>query len=319
LSWPPPERGLAVMRAPGRIAILGATSHLARDLVAALATEPEAEAMLFSRGPADVERWQIEAGFAGRFPALDYGAFGTTRYDAIINFVGVGDPARKAAMGAGIFEVTRRFDELALGYLRSDPDCRYVFLSSGAAYGDSFAAPADESTLARFPINALAPSDWYGAAKLHAECLHRSLTDLPIIDLRVFSYFSRTQDIAGAFFVSEILRAIRTRATLRATDQPIARDFLHPNDFRGLIGCLLAAAPANGAVDAYSRAPVDKATLLGAMRDRFGLDYVVEPSVGGGIRQHYYSLNRKAAWFGYRPRYASLECVLGEAAALLGE
>ena len=37
-------------------------------------------------------------------------------------------------MGASIFDVTLKYDEMALDYVRQHPDCRYIFLSSGAAY-----------------------------------------------------------------------------------------------------------------------------------------------------------------------------------------
>jgi nucleoside-diphosphate-sugar epimerase len=296
---------------PGRIAILGATSHLAGDFIRAVSDVADVDLCLFSRRPARVARWT----------ASPYAEFASGHYDAIINFVGVGDPARRAAAADTIFEITQAFDDLALSYVRKHPECRYIFLSSGAAYGGAFAQPAEARTAAILPINALSPSDWYGAAKLLAECRHRALIDLPIVDLRIFSYFSRTVDLAGKFLVCDILRAIRERATLRTTAQSITRDYLHPRDFRTLIGCILAAPAANCAIDAYSRAPVDKMTLLAAMRAHYGLQYAVgaEAGAAGGGRQHYYSRNRKAAQFGYAPAYDSLDCLIGESAPLLAE
>src|SRR5271166_5976009 len=304
-----------------RIAILGATSHLAKDLIARLAPEPAVDAALFARRPEEMMRWATAAGFGGRFPAFGYGAFGGQAYDAILNFVGAGDPARVTQMGASIVEVTLRFDRLALDYLQRHPACRYLFLSSGAVYGGSFERPVDATAPCSLAIDGLSPQDHYAAAKLEAERRHRSSTGFPIIDIRVFNYFSRTQDLSARFFISDILRAIRERRALQTTDQPMVRDFLHPRDFRALIGCLLASPPVNAAVDCYTLAPVDKATLLATMQRKFGLDYIVtdrpatlDPS---GAKPNYYSLNRKAAEFGYQSAYSSIECIVEEAAAII--
>src|SRR5207253_939480 len=121
---------------------------------------------------------------------------------------------QSAAMSASIFDVTLQYDEMALRYVRDNPECRYIFMRSGAAYGSTFEAPVEANTKAVIAINNLLPQDWYGAAKLHAECRHRSLTDLSIIDVRVFNYFSHTQDIAARFLIMDILRAIRDKTLL---------------------------------------------------------------------------------------------------------
>ena len=72
-------------------------------------------------------------------------------------------------MGAAILDVTLAYDEMALKYVRQHPDFRYIFLSSGAAYGSGFEAPATVNTKASIAINSLKPQDWYGVAKLYAE------------------------------------------------------------------------------------------------------------------------------------------------------
>lgn len=49
-------------------------------------------------------------------------------------------------MDNSIFDVTLRFDEMVLNYLKNHPACRYLFLSSGAAYGSGFNEPANRDT-----------------------------------------------------------------------------------------------------------------------------------------------------------------------------
>jgi len=115
---------------------------------------------------------------------------------------------------------------MALDYVQLYPQCRYLFLSSGAAYGCSFEATVDENTSAVIAINNFQSQDWYGVAKLHAECRHRSHPELPIIDIRVFNYFSRSQDISARFLITDILRAIRDKTVLKTSSDYIVRDFI---------------------------------------------------------------------------------------------
>jgi nucleoside-diphosphate-sugar epimerase len=305
-----------------RIAILGATSQIAKDLVQAFVALNNHQLTLFARRPEVVRQWLASIGLPGRHAVADFAAFSVDEhFDAILNFVGVGNPAQTAAMGASIFDVTLKYDEMALAYVRLHPQCRYIFLSSGAAYGSSFDAPVDENTKAVVAINNLQPQDWYAVAKLHAECRHRSLPHLPIVDIRVFNYFSHTQDISARFLITDILRAIRDQTALKTSPVDIVRDFIHPSDFYNLVAALLASPAANTSVDCYSKAPVKKTALLAAMQSEFGLRYEITEGSAGinatGSKPQYYSLNTRAAEFGYAPSLTSLEGILIETRALL--
>lgn len=300
-----------------RTAILGASSQIAKDLITSVSRDDGYELILFARRPDLVKDWILTSGIKQQYRVDNYAAFSTAdHFDVIINFVGVGDPVRAAAMGASIFDVTLTYDEMALNYLKAHPHCRYIFLSSGAAYGSGFESPADENTHSIININNLKPQDWYAVAKLHAECRHRSLQDLPIIDIRVFNYFSHTQDMSARFLITDIVRAIRDKSILKTSSDHIVRDFIHPADFYNLVIALLSSPPANTVVDCYSRDPIDKTTLLKAMEDNFGLKYEVTQSGSGvnatGLKPHYYSLNKKAEQFGYIPNYSSLEGLMDE-------
>lgn len=300
-----------------RIAVIGATSQIAKDLIHSFSKSNEHELFLFARRPEAVVAWKTSVGSEQDWSVSSYEDFTTNQYfDVVMNFVGVGNPAQAAAMGASIFDITLQYDELALAYLKQHPNCRYIFISSGAAYGSTFDEPANVNTIARFPINNLQPQDWYGVAKLHAECRHRSLTYLPIVDIRVFNYFSRTQNIEARFLITDILRAIRDKTVLKTSSNLIVRDFIHPTDFYSLINAMLCTQSINVVVDAYSKAPIDKTTLLAVMQEKFGLRYETvqsDASVSAtGVKPHYYSLNSKAADFGYMPRLTSLDGILLE-------
>lgn len=306
------------------IAILGATSQIARDYVRNATAANTDVFSLYARRPDAVQQWVRRAGLdlnaiveAGGFESFGQGDF----YDVVINFVGVGDPAAAQRMGASILDITLEFDSLAIRYVKAHPSTRYLFLSSGAAYGSDFQQPATGQTRTGFDINHLQAQDWYGAAKFHAECRHRALADLSMVDVRVFSYFSRSQDLSSRFLISDMLRAIRDDTVMSTSADTLVRDFLHPADFARLVQALIHAPPTNTAVDAYTLAPTTKQELLKAMQQRFGLKYepVQDFSVlnATGHKSHYYSLNRRAQEFGYQPQLSSLEGVLMEASSIL--
>ena len=303
-----------------RIAILGATSQIAKDLVQSFAANSRHDLVLFARRPEAVTQWLADVGLVGRYPVANFTAFNADQhFDAILNFVGVGNPALAAAMGASIFDVTLQYDELALSYVRQHPTCRYIFLSSGAAYGASFDTPVDAATCATVPINNLQPQDWYGVAKLHAECRHRSLAPLPIVDIRVFNYFSHTQDMEARFLITDIARAIRDKIVLKTSADFMVRDFIGPDDFYQLVNAILISPATNVAVDCFSKAPIDKVTLLAAMQEKFGLQYELVQSDSGvnatGAKPYYYSADKWAANFGYVPRSTSLENIFFQLAS----
>jgi nucleoside-diphosphate-sugar epimerase len=300
-----------------RIAILGATSQIAKDLVRSFHAYGTADLVLYARRPSAVTDWLSTVGLPERYAVADFESFSLSEhFDAILNFVGVGNPAQATAMGATIFEVTLQYDELALGYLRQHPHCSYIFFSSGAAYGSNFDKPVDETSKAIFAINGLAPQDWYGVAKMHAECRHRSLPHLPIVDIRVFNYFSHTQDMSARFLLTDVVRAIRDKTVLQTSSDYIVRDFIHPEDFYQLVAAILLAPATNEAVDTYSKAPVDKPTLLKAIGEKYELRYETTqatPSVNAtGNKVHYYSRSHKAAKFGFEPKLTSLDGVMLE-------
>jgi len=304
-----------------RIAILGATSQIARDLIVSFSAAEDKHLHLFARRPDEVTKWLAMIGLTGRYPVDDFPEFSRQGFDVVINFVGVGNPAQAVAMGNAIFDITLRFDEMVLDYLHAHPACRYLFLSSGAVYGSNFNEPANRETPAVVAINNLASHEWYGVAKLHAECRHRAYPELAIIDIRVFNYFSRTLDISARFLITDILRAIRDNSVLRTSPDYIVRDFMHPSDFYKLVSALLAAPATNAAADCYTLAPIDKLTLLAAMQEKFGLQYEITAATTAvnatGVKPHYYSLNKRAADFGYTPSLTSLDGVLREAKAIL--
>lgn len=305
-----------------RIALLGATSQIAKDLILSFLGREEHELTLYGRRPEAIFAWLAPRRGARHYRVADLATFDATHpFDAIINFVGISNPAAAIDMGAGILNVTSRVDNMAMAYLEHHPQCRYIFLSSGAAYCSKFDTPADLDTCCSIAINRLEDQDWYGLAKMHAECRHRARTKLSIVDLRVFSYFSRTQDISARFLLTDALRAIQNGTTLQTSAAQSFRDYLHPSDFHALVECVLAHPPSNAALDCYTLGEVGKWTLLDTLQRQFSLRYEIagpEAALNAtGAKPHYYSKNRQAASYKYVPSMSSLDGVIKEVQAFL--
>lgn len=307
-----------------RIAILGATSQIAKDLLVLFAAHTTHELVLFARRPWAISEWLQTMGLADTYRVAGFEDFDeTVHFDAILNFVGVGNPAQAVAMGASIFEATFKYDELALNYLSCHPTCRYIFLSSGAAYGSNFAKPVDANSCAMIGINNLQPQDWYAVAKLHAECRHRSLPHLPIVDIRVFNYFSHTQDLSARFFITDMIRAIKSDEIFLTSPDNIVRDYIGPADFYQVVSKIIGAPPVNEVVDCYTQGPVDKFTLLEIMKKKFGLKYKISNISAEfnatGVKINYFSNNKKLEIFNYNPEKSSLQSALDEIDILLSK
>jgi nucleoside-diphosphate-sugar epimerase len=307
-----------------RIAILGATSQIAKDLVLSFTEKSSHELFLYARRPEAVSQWLSSAGLARQHIVANFSDFQTKLYfDAVINFIGVGNPSQAAELGAAIFDVTHKYDEIALSYVRQHPKCRYIFLSSGAAYCTSFNEPVNEKTKVNIDINNLRLQDWYGLAKLHAECKHRALAQMSIVDVRVFNYLSHTQDIEARFLITDILRAIKSGETLFTSTENIFRDYIGPDELFQLIALVLAAPKKNDVIDCYTQAPIGKMKLLSEMNRNFGLIYETRDIPieinATGLKVNYFSKNRRAEMFGYVPSSNSLSIVMREVYLMIKE
>src|SRR5579872_4838849 len=302
------------------IAILGATSQLAKDFIQQAHKSFQPDFRLYARSPEKIILFQQKENL--HYPAFALDQFGEEKYSAIINFIGVGDPVRAKTMGADIFDVTLDMDQKVLAYLAENISTTYIFMSSGAVYGTDYLQPVNKNTASYVPINHLQPQNYYSIAKLYAEARHRALPQHNIFDIRIFNYISRTLDLNTRFLITDMINAIRNKTTFETDSQEILRDFLHPSDFCHLIQACLNT-PKNMPIDAYSKAPISKMALLETLRDHFDLKYRLVDSINAvnatGRKPFYYSENRDASQIGYTPQYDSLRGILEEVGVILNQ
>ena len=300
-----------------KIAILGATSQIAQDLILSFSINKDYDFSLFCRNVVVLEKWINSENLSERYQIQEYSEFGNhKKYDVIINFVGISDPAKAQKMGSDIFKVTEQYDDMALEYLKQHRKTKYIFLSSGAVYGGDYKDPVKKDTLATININNLATTDWYAIAKLYAEARHRSLPDLSIVDIRVFNYFSHTQNINARFLITDIVRALKNGEVFKTSPDNVIRDFITPPDFYNLIQAIIDYKPLNTALDCYTKSPVEKFNLLSEIESKFGLNYEVDENLNvvnaTGAKFNYYSENKIAKDIGYNPGSTSLESIIRE-------
>jgi nucleoside-diphosphate-sugar epimerase len=299
------------------IAIFGASSQIAKDLLVSFFKKTNYRCCLFVRNKVSMNAWISEFIPKSKYNVFEYSEFyNNPFYDVIFNFVGVGDPAATKKFGSSIADITLLYDSIVIKYLNQNPSCKYIFLSSGAVYGGEFEDPATSESQSMINGNSVRPTDWYAVSKFNAEVRHRALSQYSIVDIRVFNYFSHTQDMSARFLITDIVRAIKCKDIFKTSIDNIVRDYITPDDFFNFIKTIIKSKSVNMAVDCYTKSPVDKWTLLSVLESKYGLKVEISEKRGGvnatGSKINYYSLNKVAESLGFFPKYSSLEGILVE-------
>jgi len=288
------------------IAVLGATGIIGHSLARKWAASRTDRLVLFARNPALLTSDQWPGSVAVR-PIAEFDAGG---FDLVVNAIGASDPTRVATLGADILRITREWDERVLATM--GPQTRYVFLSSGAAYGD-IDRPSDGDTALHLPVNRLESVSPYTLAKLIAEIGHRQAPERAILDLRIFGFADPGIPLAGTSFLADLARAVATGEPLLTSPDDMVRDYAGIDELHQLIERWVEAGAPNRACDLYTLAPLGKSELLGIAAERHGLkvrhgtQVALSPS---GKKSVYASAYRTAAELGYLPQRKSLDVVI---------
>jgi hypothetical protein len=307
------------------IAILGATSHIAKGLIYHFFKAGTGGLHLYARTPDKVRGFLQAIGAPAAADCAVHalaGDFGRCDCAVIINCIGAGTWKKLQGDYTRYFTVTEEYDNLVLAHLRQkNPDALYISLSSGAVYGGGYAEPVGENTETRLRVNQVGKQDYYTIARLYAEAKHRAFDRLNIADVRVFSYFSRFYDPEDGYFVTDVVESVLRKKTLATDAADFVRDYIHPEDLFSLTTKCIKAGKINAAFDATSSKPVAKREILGYFSREYGLKYVTGPAGGydgaTGAKTVYYSTYQNAVRIGYRPRFSSLEAIVHEAQQVL--
>ena len=298
-----------------KIAILGGTSHIARAITPYL-LEAGAELTLFARSPEKLKgsNCSVHKGF----DSFMYGNF-----DVIINCIGAGTPKELASDYNRWFSVLEHFDNLALDYLKNvNQETLYVMFSSGAVYGRQNNAPVEENSFWRFYPNRVSVPDYYAVSKIYSEAKHRSLPQLKIADLRIFSFFSHCIDLDSGYFMTDLVKALVKNEIFKTSPADMLRDYPHPSDLAALILRCAAEKHINTALDVASREPVSKNIILKTFSSKFGLKYrstdsFSETSPNGSINIYVPTVDLAEKMLNWKAVCSSIETLLSETEVIL--
>jgi nucleoside-diphosphate-sugar epimerase len=308
-----------------KIAILGSTSHMAKGLINNFLQGGGFSLHLYTRSPDKVLNF---LGTIEKSPDKDcvihegYNDFLKSSCDVVINCIGVGTLNKLRGDYTKYFTVAEEYDNLAIGCLRNNcPNALYISFSSGAVYGKDFSAPVEENTINSIRVNHVTAEDYYAIVRLYTEAKHRAFNGLRIIDLRLFSYFSRFIDLTDGYFITEVMDCILNKKVLVTNDVNIVRDYLHPEDLFSIIRKCMDAGKINSAFDVISAKPVEKKEILDYFSLEYGLKYKISRSVSHvsatGPKNIYYSTYNKALEIGYKPNFTSMDALQQEAKHIL--
>ncbi len=302
-----------------KIAILGASSHIAKGLIFAYKDDQSIEMYFYARNFQKVDQFLNSLYYSG-FNAKPINEFGEDRVDVIINCIGITDLTERNLHKENIFEVTEHFDKTCIDYIRESRKTIYINLSSGAVYGTQFNEPASKNSIANFEVNNIQSTDFYRIVKLNSEIKHRSVNFGNIIDLRIFGYFSRFIDLSKNYLLTEIIRCVKENKTFITSPVNIIRDYIHPEDLAELIKSFFEYDEINAAFDVMSLMPVSKMEILDFYKQIYGLQYkILESSTGTsatGEKLQYYSENKIDMPFKFTPKYTSIESIRNESVFL---
>jgi nucleoside-diphosphate-sugar epimerase len=295
------------------IAVLGATSQIAKGLIENYLKRTGSKLYLYARRKEKVKEFLSTFESDNGSKILDFEDFDEYDYDVIINCVGYGTPQKVIRFADEILQTTEKYDNVALNYLASHTAAMYINFSSGAVYGKCFEKPADENTLFQLKINRIGINDYYALSKIYSEAKHRSTERYNIADIRVFAYFSKYIDTAGKYFITELVDCLIKKKPFLTTSNDMVRDYTHPDDLFQLVNKCTENQKLNGAYDAFSKKPVSKFELLDYLKMNYGLIYTIKDNIqvvnATGNKSMYYSVKYNAEEIGYSPKYTSLESI----------
>lgn len=293
-----------------KIALLGVTGYIGRSLLHEFFDEKDKfQLFLFSRSRDKIKDVIEDKPKHHDIKLCSLSEFNLFDYDVVINCTGIKSLLLLKENPADVFKVTEEIDDMVIGHLEKNPKSLYINISSGAVYGENFKKAVDSETKAVLNINNIDASGCYAIAKINSEAKHRALLNLSIVDLRVFSFFSRFSDVSPIFLMSEIVDCIKNKKNFKTNDENIVRDYITPKDLFSLIKKVIKKQKINDFFDVYSLKPVSKFTLLSFLEKKYGLKYSINKSSSKKnvpSKKVYFSKNMKASAIGYKPRFASI-------------
>ncbi len=288
-----------------KIAILGASGHIAKNLILYLSRKNNLDLFLFSKNKKKVIKFLDENSIIVKKKINSYNNFEKIQYNTIINCTGnIKDLKKDKSL---FFKNNEYYDNKIIKYLKKNPSCLYIYLSSGAIYGEDFLHPVNDKSSSTKDLKN--QKYQYSKAKICSEAKHRCLSELNIIDLRIFSFFSRFVDLKSKYFLSEAISALKYKKQFVTDSINIRRDYIHPYDLSEIILRCMKKQNMNEGFDIISKKPVKKFEILKYLEKEYDFQYKINKNIPKKIKLNYYSNSKKVLKLGYKPKYSSLEAI----------
>ncbi|MBI4650512.1 NAD(P)-dependent oxidoreductase [Candidatus Desantisbacteria bacterium] len=308
-----------------QIAILGATSHIAKGLINNFLHNTKFSLHLFTKSRDKTINFLSTIRKSPDDNCIiheGYNDFNEFSYNTIINCVGVGTINKLKGNYSNYFTVTEEYDNLIIKYLCNVcQDTLYISFSSGIVYGREHSLPVEENTANVIRVNHVAAEDYYSIVRLNSEAKHRSFKNLKIADLRLFSYFSRFIDLTDGYFITEIMNCILNKKVFVTNNVNIVRDYVHPEDLFSVVRKCMDFKNINTAFDVTSLRPAGKIEILDYFSSQYGLKYEIgKASVyvsATGSKNIYCSNYNNMAQIGHKPAYSSMDAIKQESKYIL--
>jgi nucleoside-diphosphate-sugar epimerase len=307
-----------------KVAIFGSNSHIAKGLISNFLKEKKVFLHLYTREPDKVFTFLKtinKQDYKNFIVFKEYKNFVKSHYDAIINCIGVGTMKKPGNDFSDYFIVTEKYDNFIIERLLKTPDTIYISFSSGVVYGRELSSPAEKNTINSVRVNNITTEDYYAIARLNAETKHRAFKKLNIVDLRMFSYFSRFIDLTDSYFITEVMKCILNKKALVTDNVNIIRDYIHPKDLFSIITKCIDAKKINVAFDVRSSKPVKKREILEYFSSKYSLKYKINKSLKHvsptGLKDIYCSTYNNMACIGYKPTFSSMDVIKTESKYIL--
>lgn len=305
------------------IAIFGSTSHIAKGLIRNFLLNGAKELHLYTRSSSKTLNFLSSIGKQNSPDCIiheGYDDFMSNSHDLIINCIGAGPPNKLKDNYSLWFTITEEYDNLIIKYLHKRKEALYINFSSGTVYGNA-EMPAEKNSMSMLQVNKMPVNSYYSIAKLNSEAKHRSFNDYNIVDLRIFSYFSRFIDLESGYFMSDVIKSVINKNILKTNNINIIRDYIHPNDLFELILKCIEKNKLNIALDVSSKEPVEKIKALDFFSEKYGLEYTMRQPLDinspNGSKNTYYSKHKAQCGINFTPRYTSLDTIAMESEQIL--
>lgn len=295
-----------------RILILGSNSEIARDMIKKFDTN---YFLFFITHRKNILIKWLQNNRIKNYKIINLSEINKIfNLDIILNFIGSGDPKKTYKLKNNFIEINNKYDDYCLNYLKKNKNTKYIYFSSGSIFSNFKFKPVNSRSKV---VNRKLQNSVYKKIKYLTEKKHRKLNNFMIYDLRIFNYFSSTQNINNSFFISLIIKSILKNKIFKTSSNNFYRDYIGPNDLFNIILKFIKMNISNNVFDIYSKKIISKEEIVKFFKNKYKLkvQYINNDQTDNIF---YYSVNYKLSKIiNYKPKLTSIENIENESKNIL--